>query len=91
MLKPSEISVPIFSDKYTDWVSWRSEFVPKVKDAHLIPSDKIDFLRGALRGEAHGRIGEPDRRDQAEFDGMQQLLEDTFDNNYQIIALAYIL
>lgn len=84
--RPSEISVPIFNGAYTSWVPWRSEFLSKVKNAVLPPGDKIDLLRSALAGEARGRIGEPDRRDAAEFEAMWQLLESTYDHQYQIIV-----
>lgn len=85
-VKPSEINLPKFGGRYTAWVSWRAQFVSKVKNSQLIAADKIDLLLGALTGEARQCAGETEHRDQRDLDRMWTKLEATYDNKYQIVT-----
>lgn len=48
----SDIKIPTFSGKYTEWAAWRSQFKAKVLDANIDVADKITLLTTALIKEA---------------------------------------
>lgn len=85
-LKPSEVVMPKFAGRYTEWVNWRSQFVSKVKDSRFTAAEKIDLLINALSGEALQCAGEAEHRDDVDFQRMWTKLEATYDNKYQIIT-----
>lgn len=85
-VKPSEIILPKFGGKYTAWISWRAQFVSKVKDAQFSAGEKIDLLLNALIGEARQCAGETEHRDETDFNRMWNKLEATYDNKYQIVT-----
>lgn len=86
ILRPSEIVLPIFSGDYTNWTSWRSEFVNKVKNTNLPVDAKIDILYRSLDGEARLKAGDTVRRDLDDFNRIWARLESRYDNKYQIIC-----
>lgn len=64
--RASEIKMPSFGGKYTEWAAWRSEFKAKVLDARLDVADKIALLMGALTKEAATCAGRTERLDEVE-------------------------
>lgn len=80
-VKPFEIVLPKFVGRYTSWISWRSQFVSKVKDSELAAADKIDLLLSALSGEACQCTGETEHRDGKDL-CMWAKLEAIYDNKY---------
>lgn len=85
-LKPSEVVMPKFAGNYTEWVTWRSQFVSKVKNSRFTAAEKIDLLIDALAGEARQCAGMAEHRDDVDFQRMWTKLEATYDNKYQIVT-----
>lgn len=81
--RASEIKLPAFSGKYTEWAAWRSEFKAKVLDARLDVADKITLLLGALTKEAATCAGRAERLDEVELNRIWAKLDRTYDNKYQ--------
>lgn len=81
--RASEIKMPTFSGKYTEWAAWRSEFKAKVLDARLDVTDKITLLLGALTKEAATCAGRAERLDELELHRIWAKLDRTYDNKYQ--------
>lgn len=84
--RASEISVPKFGGRYTDWISWRAQFVCKVMDSRLSACDKVDLLEKSLTGRAKSCVGKSERRDADDLKRMWKKLEETYDNKYQIVT-----
>lgn len=84
--KASEIILQKFDGRYTGWTAWRSQFASKVKDTNLPADVKIDLLVQSLTKDVAKCIGDPERRDQVEFDTMWTKLESTYDNRYQTVT-----
>lgn len=83
--KPSEVILPKFDGNYTQWSSWRSQFMSRVYTTELPVHSKLDLLYAALTGEAKHCAGNVDGRDQADLDRVWAKLEQVYDNKYQLI------
>lgn len=56
-VKLPKLSIPIFSGDYTEWQSFYDLFCSTIHDnTRITPSQKLQYLKGTLRGEAAGLL-----------------------------------
>lgn len=87
--KVSEISLPKFGGKRTEWSPWAALVQSTVINTNLAVHNKIAVIYAALEGAAKACVGIPEGRDEAELDRIWNKLQEVYENKY-LLTRAHI-
>lgn len=92
-VKASEIILPKFTGKQTEWSPWCAMVTSRVLNQDLPVHDKISLIHNALEGQAKKCVGIPEGQDKDELDRIWTKLQEVYENKYQLARahLARIL
>lgn len=82
--KISDIILPKFGGKHTEWSPWAANVKASVHDAELPVHSKIMLITNALDGAAKKCVGQAEGQDLAELDRIWSKLTSVYENKYQL-------
>lgn len=87
MVRLPEISIPTFSGKQVEWLTWKDKFEALIHDqSDLTLAAKMTYLEGALTGEAADKIAILTMRG-TDYNEAWENLKECYDNKRLIISI----